>query len=93
MYIAAPLGRLGLRGAAARRYATWPLAPVGLGATSHTCDSLYAIAQLVLLCIMLPLFPSHNEASYFVRLGDLRSSIITGGQKHVQCKQRGVDRN
>ena len=32
--------RLGLRGAAARRSATWPLALVGLGATSHTCDSL-----------------------------------------------------
>ncbi len=41
MYIAAPSGRLGLRGAAARRSATWPLALVGLGATSHTCDSLY----------------------------------------------------
>jgi hypothetical protein len=43
MYIAAPQGRLGLRGAAARRCATWPLALVGLGATSHTCDSLYEI--------------------------------------------------
>ena len=31
MYIAAPLGRLGLRGAAARRSATWPLALVGSG--------------------------------------------------------------
>ena len=37
MYIGAPLGRLGLRGAAARRSATWPLGPFGLGATSHTC--------------------------------------------------------
>ncbi len=45
MYIAAPVGRLGLRGAAARRSATWPFALVGLRATSHTCDSLYAIAQ------------------------------------------------
>jgi hypothetical protein len=44
MYIAAPAGRLGLRGAAARRSATWPLALVGLGATSHTCVALYAIA-------------------------------------------------
>ncbi len=40
MYIAAPTGRLGLRGAAARRFATWPFALVGLRATSHTCDSL-----------------------------------------------------
>ncbi len=48
MYIGAPSGRLGLRGAAARRSATWPLALVGLGATSHTCDSLCAIA---LMCI------------------------------------------
>jgi hypothetical protein len=31
-----PFGRLGLRGAAARRSATWPLGPFGLGATSHT---------------------------------------------------------
>ncbi len=59
MYIAAPLGRLGLRGAAARRSATWPLALVGLGATSHTCDSLCAIAQIILLlpfgrCSTLP---------------------------------------
>jgi hypothetical protein len=37
MYIAAPAGRLGLRGAAARRSATWPLALVGVGVTSHTC--------------------------------------------------------
>ena len=42
MYIGAPLGRLGLRGAAARRSATWPLGPFGLGATSHTCPR-YAI--------------------------------------------------
>ena len=35
-----PCGRLGLRGAAARRSATWPLALVGLGAASHTCDTL-----------------------------------------------------
>ena len=41
MYIGAPAGRLGLRGAAARRSATWPFALVGLRATSHTCDSLY----------------------------------------------------
>src|SRR4030042_7106038 len=46
MYIAALLGRAGLRGAAARRSATWPLALVGLGATSHTCDTLCAIALL-----------------------------------------------
>ncbi len=44
MCIGAPAGRLGLRGAAARRSATWPLALVGLGATSHTCDTLWAIA-------------------------------------------------
>jgi hypothetical protein len=44
MYIAAPAGRLGLRGAAARRSATWPFALVGLRATSHTCDSLCVIA-------------------------------------------------
>ena len=37
MYIGAPAGRLGLRGAASRRSATWPLGPFGLGATSHTC--------------------------------------------------------
>ena len=43
MYIGAPSGRLGLRGAAARRSATWPFALVGLRATSHTCDSLYAM--------------------------------------------------
>ena len=43
MYIAAPAGRLGLRGAAARRFATWPFALVGLRATSHTCDSLCAM--------------------------------------------------
>ncbi len=43
MYIAAPAGRLGLRGAAARRSATWPFALVGLRATSHTCDSLCEI--------------------------------------------------
>ena len=49
MYIAAPAGRLGLRGAAARRSATWPFALVGLRATSHTCDSLCAIA-LVSVC-------------------------------------------
>ena len=36
MYIGAPGGRLGLRGAASRRSATWPLGPFGLGATSHT---------------------------------------------------------
>ncbi len=36
MCIAAPMERLGLRGAAARRSATWPLGPFGLGATSHT---------------------------------------------------------
>ena len=45
MYIAAPSGRLGLRGAAARRSATWPFALVGLRATSHTCDSLWAMAS------------------------------------------------
>ena len=45
MYIATPSGWLGLRGAAARRSATWPFALVGLRATSHTCDSLYAIAH------------------------------------------------
>ena len=41
MYIGTPSGCLGLRGAAARRSATWPFALVGLRATSHTCDSLY----------------------------------------------------
>ena len=46
MYIAAPAGRLGLRGAAARRSATWPFALVGLRATSHTCDSLCVIAPI-----------------------------------------------
>ncbi len=46
MYIGAPAGRLGLRGAAARRSATWPFALVGLRATSHTCDTLYAIAPI-----------------------------------------------
>ena len=40
-------GRLGLRGAAARRSATWPLALVGLRATSHTCGTLCVIAQRV----------------------------------------------
>ena len=44
MYIGTPSGCLGLRGAAARRSATWPFALVGLRATSHTCHSLYAIA-------------------------------------------------
>jgi hypothetical protein len=45
-YVHRRLGRrLGLRGAAARRSATWPFALVGLRATSHTCDSLCAIAQ------------------------------------------------
>jgi hypothetical protein len=44
-YVHRRLGRrLGLRGAAARRSATWPFALGGLRATSHTCDSLYAIA-------------------------------------------------
>ena len=43
MYIGAPSGCLGLRGAAARRSATWPFALVGLRATSHTCDSLCEI--------------------------------------------------
>ncbi len=47
MYIGALCGRLGLHGAAARRSATWPLALVGLGATSPTCDTLYAIAPRV----------------------------------------------
>jgi hypothetical protein len=47
MYIGTPSGCLGLRGAAARRSATWPFALVGLRATSHTCDSLCAIAQRV----------------------------------------------
>ena len=45
MYIGTPSGCLGLRGAAARRSATWPFALVGLRATSHTCDSLCAIAH------------------------------------------------
>ena len=36
MYIGTPSGCLGLRGAASRRSATWPLGPFGLGATSHT---------------------------------------------------------
>jgi len=35
--------RLGLRGAAARRSATWPFALVGLRATSHAYDTLCAI--------------------------------------------------
>ena len=48
MYIGAFTGCLGLRGAAAHRSATWPLAPVGLGAASHTCDSLYAIAPILI---------------------------------------------
>ena len=47
MCIGAPSGRLGLRGAAARRSATWPLALVGLGATSHTCGTLCAIVPFV----------------------------------------------
>ena len=46
-YVHRRLGRrLGLRGAAARRSATWPFALVGLRATSHTCDSLCAIAPV-----------------------------------------------
>jgi hypothetical protein len=40
--------RLGLRGAGARRSATWPLALAGLGATSHTCDTLCAIVPACL---------------------------------------------
>ena len=55
MYIGAPSGRLGLRGAAARRSATWPFALVGLRATSHTCDTLYAIAETLLDIILVPL--------------------------------------
>ena len=46
MYIGTPSGCLGLRGAAARRSATWPFALVGIRATSHTCDSLWAIALM-----------------------------------------------
>ena len=41
--IGARSGRLGLRGAGARRSATWPLASVRLGATSPTCDTLCAM--------------------------------------------------
>jgi hypothetical protein len=49
-YVHRRLGRrLGLRGAAARRSATWPFALVGLRATSHTCDTLCAIASWPLL--------------------------------------------
>ena len=40
MYITTPAGGLELCGAAVRRSATWPLALVGLGATSHMCDTL-----------------------------------------------------
>ncbi len=57
MYIAAPLGRLGLRGATARRSATWPFALVGLRATSHTCDSLCDIALFDLCCTIEFRFP------------------------------------
>ena len=43
-YVHRRLGRrLGLHGAAARRSATWPLALVGLGASSHTCGTLYEV--------------------------------------------------
>ena len=44
MCIGAPLGHLGLGGAAARRSATCPLGLVGLGATSPTCDTIWDIA-------------------------------------------------
>jgi hypothetical protein len=57
MCIGARSGRLGLLGAAARLVATWPFALVGLGATSHTCDTLYAIAPARLLCVALLRFP------------------------------------
>jgi hypothetical protein len=40
-----PDGRLGLRGAAARRSATWPFGPVGLRPTSHTRGTLQDIAR------------------------------------------------
>jgi hypothetical protein len=56
MYIGAPLGCLGLRGAAARRSATWPFALVGLRATSQTCDSLCEIAQKVPFGINLTIY-------------------------------------
>ncbi len=46
MYFGAPRGRLGLRGAAARRSATWPLGSVSLGATSHTCGTLWDIGVI-----------------------------------------------
>ena len=49
MYIGAPLGRLGLRGAAARRSATWPLGPFGLGATSHTRPRYVPLCQHVII--------------------------------------------
>jgi SAM-dependent methyltransferase len=46
MCIGAPRGRLRLRDAAARRSATWPLGPVGLGAASHTRSMSCAIAPM-----------------------------------------------
>ena len=54
MCIGAPSGRLGLRGAAARRSATQPRGPVGLGATSHTRRTLSDIA-LLRICTIIPM--------------------------------------
>ena len=76
MYIAAPAGRLGLRGAAARRSATWPFALVGLRATSHTCDSLYAIAHIIHLIHNIMLHRVRVELS--VRCGNVLPSGIGG---------------
>jgi hypothetical protein len=62
MYIGAPAGRLGLRGAAARRSATWPFALVGLRATSHTCDTLYEMPLSMIEA--LPLFLGSEEIGF-----------------------------
>jgi hypothetical protein len=45
MHFGALSGRLGLRGAAARRSATWPFGLVGLRATSHNRRTLWDIAS------------------------------------------------
>ena len=46
MYIGARNGRLGLSGAAARCFATSPLGPFGLGATSPTCTRYAQLRKL-----------------------------------------------
>ena len=79
MYIGAPAGRLGLRGAAARRSATWPFALVGLRATSHTCDSLCAI---VLFDIFLTICFYTQKVFYVGEISfDQMDDLIQGGYK------------